>query len=222
MTTTLRPYQTEAIDRLREAFATGKRRLVLQLATGGGKTEIAMAMARGAIDKGRKVLFAAERITLVNQSAKRFNDAGFRVGVIQSNHPGRDDDAPLQVASVQTLARRNIPADQWGLAIVDEVHVRHKSLQEYLNRMNGTPIVGLSATPWSKGLGKEYDGLVVGATTSELIAQGYLVDTDVYGPAQPDMSGVKKTMGRYGNDFEENETAKRAMRIVGDVVGRRA
>ena len=59
------------------------------------------------------------------------------------------------------------------------------------------PFVGLSATPWTKGLGKHYDDLIVAATTAELIDKGFLSPFRVYAPAHPDLSAVKIVAGDY-------------------------
>ena len=64
-----------------------------------------------------------------------------------------------------------------------------------------TPFVGLSASPWTKGLGKHYDDLIVAATTSELIDKGLLSPFRVYAPAHPDLSEVKTMAG----DFHEGQ-----------------
>ena len=55
----------------------------------------------------------------------------------------------------------------------------------------------MSATPWTKGLGKHYDDLIVAATTSELIDKGFLSPFRVFAPAHPDLSGVKIVAGDY-------------------------
>ena len=191
--------------------------MVLQMPCGSGKTELAMAMAAGVCARKGRTLFLAERITLVNQAASRFRNAGFRVGVIQANNPGYDIDAPVQIASLQTVSRRGLGFVP-NFIVADECHVTYKATYQLLDSLPDVPVVGLSATPWSKGLGKHYDALVVGATTSELIERGYLVDAEVWGPAQPDMAGVRTVMTRYGRDFDEGETEERAMKIVGDVL----
>ena len=59
------------------------------------------------------------------------------------------------------------------------------------------PFVGLSATPWTKGLGKHYDDLIVATTTAELIDKGFLSPFRVFAPAHPDLSGVKVVAGDY-------------------------
>src|SRR6266849_1556739 len=65
-----RPYQHEAIRRLAEAFATNKRRAVLVMATGTGKTRVAMALIDVFLraNQAQNVLFLADRDALVDQT----------------------------------------------------------------------------------------------------------------------------------------------------------
>src|SRR4029453_17426978 len=51
-------------------------------------------------------------------------------------------------------------------------------------------IIGLSATPWTKGLGAFYEQLIIAATTQDLIDQGYLSNFKVFAPSHPDLSAV--------------------------------
>ena len=61
------------------------------------------------------------------------------------------------------------------------------------------PFIGLTATPWAKGMGSEgrWDKLIIGTTTEELIELKHLSDFKCYAPAHPDLSGVKTKMGDY-------------------------
>ena len=43
------------------------------------------------------------------------------------------------------------------------------------------------ATPWTKGLGKHFDDLIIAATTAELIEEGFLAPFKVFAPAHPDL-----------------------------------
>jgi superfamily II DNA or RNA helicase len=65
------------------------------------------------------------------------------------------------------------------------------------------PFVGLSATPWTRGLGKYYDGLIVAATAADLIRDGFLACFKTFAPSEPDRAGVKTIAG----DFHEGELA---------------
>ncbi|AHE55895.1 DEAD/DEAH box helicase [Sphingomonas sanxanigenens] len=196
---TLRPHQVRAIEMLRSAIGKeGVKRVMLMLATGAGKTVIAAAIIRMAREKGNRVLFVVDAISLVDQTVKAFYDEGLHgIGVIQGNHPMEDWSKPVQVASVQTLERRGMP--KADLVIIDEAH----SQREYMIKIMAdpewakVPFIGLSATPWAKGLGNVYQKLIVPVTMQELIDQGYLCPFRVFAADHPDLSGVKIERGDY-------------------------
>ena len=64
----LRPYQMECIEALRSAYGTGHRTLILQLATGGGKTVVFVRVVRGACAKGLHVVVLVHRCELIRQA----------------------------------------------------------------------------------------------------------------------------------------------------------
>jgi DNA repair protein RadD len=115
----LRPYQAGAIIRVRKAYSDGSRRILVQAPTGAGKTEIACSIIRGVCETGRPVLFTVPAIELVDQTLTKFCAQGITdVGVIQANHMMTDRDRPVQIASVQTLMRRELPPAD--LVFIDE------------------------------------------------------------------------------------------------------
>src|SRR5580700_4028038 len=115
----LRPHQTYAIEKLRRSIGSGKRRPVLQAPTGCGKTLVAAAIVEAALAKQKRVIFVVPALALVDQTVQAFWDEGIcDVGVIQGAHPMTDWSRPVQVASVQTLQRRQIPG--FDVAIIDE------------------------------------------------------------------------------------------------------
>jgi superfamily II DNA or RNA helicase len=194
----LRPYQADAITRIRDAVAAEKRRLMLMLATGGGKTKIAGAITGGFQSLGKRVLFVVPAIELIDQTVEKFFHEGIRdVGVMQALHPMTDSSKPVQVASVQTLMRRQVPTAD--LVLVDEAHRWFDFYRKwFLDPVwRDVPIIGLSATPWTKGLGAYYDDLIVAATTRDLIDQGYLSKFKVFAPDHPDLSDVRTVAGDY-------------------------
>ena len=197
---TLRDYQQEAIAQLRQALGAGHKRPVMQAPTGAGKTVIAAALVNMAREKGKRVIFCVPAISLINQTIERFRANGiFDVGVIQANHDMTDPAQPVQVCSIQTLARRDIP--MVDLVIVDECHIMFKLYDKWMNwpEWKGVPFIGLTATPWSKGMGAEgrWDHLIVATTTTKLIDEKTLSDFKVYAPAHPDLTGVKTVAGDY-------------------------
>ena len=214
MKNNLRQYQVDSINDLRKAILKGHKRIVLQLATGGGKTTIASEMIRKANEKGKKCLFLADRIELVEQTSKRLDYEGIDHGIIMGNHERYKPHSINQVCSPQTLARRATPAAD--LVIIDECHVAYGIHKKMMQAMPNTVFIGLSATPFTKGLGKLYSNLVVGATTTKLTDEGYLVPVKVFAPSKPDLTKLRTVAG----DYDEKELFARVNKpkLVADIV----
>lgn len=217
----LRPHQELAVEMLRESLRTGHKRPLLAAPCSFGKTITAAALLKMALEKGRRGIFICDRIKLVQQSLEAFDRHGLPFGVMQGNHYMTDPTAPIQIASVQTLARRqNIP--DFDFAIVDECHVHYKWLTTAMEAYNNVPFIGLSATPFSKGLGKHYDDLIVPATAEDLLAEGYLCPVDYYGGRKVALEGVKtKALSTGGSDYDPNslaEAVEKDTKLVGDIV----
>ena len=216
----LRPlwlHQERALEALRRSLAGGKRRPMLQGPTGFGKTLTAAHIIQRALDKGNRVIFTVPALSLIDQTIGAFAIEGIHcVGVMQADHPGTDGEQPVQVCSVQTLARRQKP--EASIVIVDEAHLAFKSVHDWMAdpAWAKVPFIGLSATPWTRGLGKHYDDLIVAATTADLIRDGYLSPFTVFAPSEPDLSGVRTVAG----DYHEGELAEAMDQVVliGDVI----
>jgi DNA repair protein RadD len=213
----LRAHQERALEALRASLAAGKRRPMLQAPTGAGKTLLAAHIIQGARAKGNAVIFTVRALSLVDQTVAGFEAEGIDyIGVMQGSHPRTDLDQPVQICSVQTLARRRTPGA--AIVIIDEAHQMHKSMLKWMTdpEWGRVPLVGLSATPWARGLGKYYDDLIIAATTAELIGAGYLSKFAVHAPTAPDLSGVKVDKGDY-HDGQLAEAMDQP-KLVGDVV----
>jgi superfamily II DNA or RNA helicase len=171
----LRPHQAKAIEMLRQSLGSGKRRPVLQAPTGFGKTRLAAAVVERALAKQKRVIFTVPALSLVDQTVKAFWDDGVRdVGVIQGTNVMTDWSRPVQVASVQTLQRRPIP--EADVVLIDECHRWFDFYAKWMAdpAWQSRPFIGLSATPWTQGLGRYFDDLIIAATTQDLISEGYL------------------------------------------------
>ncbi|MDA3833730.1 MAG: DEAD/DEAH box helicase [Spirochaetales bacterium] len=210
----LRDYQSSAIDKVRQSMREGNKHVGIMLATGGGKTVIAAQIIKSAIAKKVKCLFIVDRIDLFNQTSDSFDDYGIEHGIIQGDHWMIRPEAMVQICSIQTLANRRIP--DAGLVIVDEFHSIYSAQLKLMKSWNNIPMIGLSATPFTKGLGIHWDSLVVGATSKQLIDLGYLSDFIAYAPTKLDLSRIKTVAG----DFNQKELAKKVNTkiIIGDVV----
>lgn len=184
---------------LRQSYAQGVRRLIMQSPTGSGKTACAAAIIEGALQKGNKIAFVVPYLSLIDQALSMFWDEDIRdVGVIQAGHSLTDWGKPVQVCSIQTLARRDALPDA-QIVIIDEVHLLHDKHKEWLSHPDWQDnlFVGLSATPFTKGLGKYFNTLLIAATTQELIDRKYLSPFRCFASGHPDLSGVKIVSGEY-------------------------
>jgi DNA repair protein RadD len=198
MNSTLHDHQRLAEAQLRESLRSGHRRPIIQSPTGSGKTVLAAAIVEKALAKGKRVIFTVPKLSLIDQTVERFNEEGIKaIGVIQGYHPGTDGTQPVQVASIQTLRRRKLP--EADLVLVDEAHEVHDFYREWMAKpeWQHVPFVGLTATPWTKGIGKLYDDLIVPTTTAELIEKEFLSKFKVFAPSHPDLRGVKTVAGDY-------------------------
>jgi DNA repair protein RadD len=208
----LREWQTEAVERIRACFRAGHRNVLLVAPTGSGKTVIASYLVSETDHNGKRAVFVCDRIPLIEQTSATFDRYKIDHGVIQAAHWRDRSWKRIQVASAQTLARRKWPdAD---LIINDEAHTVHKSVATRTDRRD-CYTVGLTATPFTRGLAKHYDAVVTVRTLDQLTAEGLLAPFKVFAPSQPDMTGAKVT--KLG-EWEDADTAKRAMPIVGDIV----
>jgi superfamily II DNA or RNA helicase len=190
---------------------------MLQAPTGMGKTLLAAAMVEGAQRKSNRVLFVVPAVSLIDQTVEAFFAEGLTdIGVIQANHPLTNPARSIQIASVQTLQNRDMPFAH--VAIIDEAHRWYKFYQGWFARddWQTKPIIGLSATPWTKGLGRYYDDLLIAATTSELIDGGYLSKFRVFAPSHPDLTGVRTVAGDY-HEGELGEAMRRGT-LTADIV----
>lgn len=152
MSLALRPYQERGIERVFQLFDSGCRRVLLVLATGGGKTVIASEITRRALGRGFKSSFLAHRREIIKQTYAKLVRNGLDasgVGVIMAGVDWRverellaadpasltDEDlwrvwakrrptASMQLGSVDTFRNRVKPftGDPRVLTIVDEAH----------------------------------------------------------------------------------------------------
>ena len=207
----LRDYQIEAVNQLRDGLRNGHKSQILVLPTGSGKTLCAAEIIRNAVLKSSRVSFIADRVNLVDQTSMRLSEVNIEHGVTMGT-PTFGRHLPVQVCSAQTLERRDFIKDA-DLIIFDEAHsARAKTLK--MVRAMQVPFIGLTATPFSKGLNEIYSRVVTGTTTNGLIKDNWLVPLKVYCGTEIDMTGAKTVAG----EWTAQEVEDRAIPIIGDVV----
>jgi DNA repair protein RadD len=206
----LRPYQREACV---QTIRSLRDNPLLVAPTGAGKTTMGVYIAGALASRG--VVWLAHRTELIDQAVERFSHHDITAGVIKA---GREPmpDARVQVASVQTLARRD-PIDA-GVVIVDEAH---RAVAASYRRVipDTAALIGLTATPFrndGRGLGDMFGTIVEAATTADLVEAGTLMNPEVWIVRPPDMSGVTRRAGEYavGESAERVNTPDRRADIV--------
>lgn len=215
---TLRPRQEQAILSVREAIREGHRRIILQAPTGFGKTLVSAHIIGAALNKGSKPLFTCPAISLVDQTYAAFQREGIRdIGVMQAQHIHTNRNASVQIASVQTLIRRAAP--EVDFALIDEVHELWDGLDALLDseEWKNKVVIGLSATPWAKGMGLRWTKLVIAGTINDMIAEGHATPAIIYGPEKDvDRGALKVARGEFEEAGAAAAMSDKA--IIGDVL----
>lgn len=208
---TPRPFQVTAREALRDGFIAGHRCQMVMSPTGSGKTILAMFLINESLARGKRALFVADRRTLILQTSFVADSLGLSHGIVMGDHLRWDPDNPFQIASAQTLAQRRWPhAD---LIIIDEAHTQLSTWTEHIQTCSAA-VIGLSATPFSKGLGHLFSNLVNATTMADLTESGVLVPMHVMTCTQVDMKGAATS----GGEWTDLAAGQRGMKIIGDVV----
>lgn len=241
----LRPYQEDAIERARDCVRRGKKRFILCAPVGAGKTVIFSHLILSALERGKRVLVTAHRRELCRQpfcKLVRYGVDPAQIGIIMASvglptrnappvvtdatdgriwfaHARRRPNAPVQIASTDSLRNREKPAAD--LVIIDEAHrTLAKSNMDMLACYPDATVVGLTATPTrgdGRGLGEAYEELIVVANYSELSELGFLVMPRVFTtPNLPDVSRVSIVKG----EFDQAQLAEACDKdgLIGDVI----
>jgi len=207
-----REFQLAAHEKLREGRRAGHRCQMLMAPTGAGKTYLGLRIIHEALLRGRRAIFMCDRTTLIDQTSAIADKYGLGAhGILQAAHWRVDLSAPFQIASAQTIARRKWP--EADVIVIDEAHTQMKVWTDYIPNCTAT-VIGLSATPFSVGLGKLFSNLVNATTMHELTESGVLVPMRVFCCTPADMRGAATA----GGEWTDAAAEERGMAIVGDVV----
>lgn len=191
----LRPEQEKLIENIRSSVRAGNKRIAAAAPCAFGKTVTFCHIAKRSIENGKRVWIVVDSIELIDQTLAELKNYGLDSGVIQGIHELTDYTKPLQVVTAQTITRRWQRFDanpQWlpDIAIFDENHTVYKAHRELINMLPKTLVIGFSATPTTKWLGKLYSDLVVGSTVKELLDMGRLSPVRAFACHEPDLKGI--------------------------------
>lgn len=184
----LRDYQQRAVDQVRQLLRAGSRSVLLVAPTGAGKGTIAAHVLRTVVERGGRALFLVHRGEILADVRGRLAAAGMLdTAILKAGHAAQLG-APVQLASVQTLASRAHVRPPATVVVWDEAH--HAVASTYLTIREAYPgavHMGLTATPQRADrspLGDCFEQIVVAATPAQLRDQGHLVPCDVIAPPQ--------------------------------------
>ena len=194
-----RRYQIDCIETLSAEMARGRRRLLVEMATGTGKTRMAAAFVKRLFEAGAvtRVLFLVDRIALAVQAEDAFTDH-LRDYPCHVLRPGRGFDRAKRVAiaTLQTMIAEygRLSSGYFDLVITDECHRSiYGKWSGVLRHFDGIQL-GLTATPCVAETSDSEDGRFVRDTLRffglaaptfryglrQAIAEGYLVPYRIY------------------------------------------
>ena len=177
-------------------------------------TEIAIAIMAKSAGLGKNVAMCMDRRILVNQTSTRLDKYEIDHGVIMAKHWRYCDEHKIQICSVQTIEALGSFPDI-DLLIYDEAHCLRKSVIEFIKNNQKIKVIGLSASPFTKGLGNVFS-IVTNCTTTKKLVEEHkkLTPLKVFLATEIDMTGAKKVAGEWSQD----EVTKRGIVITGDIV----
>lgn len=182
----------------------GKRSILIQSPTGSGKTLLTAHMLKTASSKGLKCWFIVHRRELIKQSIDTFSKVDFNFGVIASGWM-EELHHNVQIASIQSLARRIHRLKDPSLIIFDEAHHCPSSTWSRVHEKYKKAFhIGLSATPQrldGKGLGNWFQSMIHGPSVEWLIDNKFLSPYKMYAPQSIKTEGLHTRMG----DFVKSE-----------------
>ena len=221
----LRPYQREAIAATIKGFDEFRRQLIV-CPTGSGKTLLFAKIAEH-YQPGR-TLVLAHREELLEQARDNILRATGIIAEIEAAERTASLEAPVVVASVQTLTRehrrRRFSPDHFALIVVDECqHALSESYQRVLGYFEGARVLGVTATP-DRGdkrlLGDYFENIAHETTLVELVTQGYLSRIRVKTlPLRIDITKVKSVAGDFSSD-QLGHALEPHLAAVADIIAR--
>lgn len=181
MSIQLRDYQLDLYTKTQQAFKQGKKRVLVCVGCGAGKSFIFAKMAEMA--KG-PVLVLTHRQELKEQTGRLFAENGINA----------------RIEMILTEANRLGQYETPSLIITDEAHLSRSNSWMKVLDFYDTYTVGFTATPIrldGKPLGDIYDELITGVSVRWLIQQKRLAPYEYYAPTVVETDGLKVAMGDY-------------------------
>ena len=203
----LRPYQETARQKVQEEWEEGKKRTLLVLPTGTGKTIVFSKIIEDRVKKGERVLVIAHRGELLEQASdKLYKSTGLKTATEKAEQTSLGSFYRVVVGSVQTLQREKrlnqFPPEYFDTIVIDEAHhAISDGYQRVLEHFEDANVLGVTATPDRgdmRNLGSYFESLAYEYSLPEAIKSGYLSPIKALTiPLKLDLSNVKQQAGDF-------------------------
>lgn len=203
----LRKYQQESINSIQKEWDNGRKRTLLVLPTGCGKTVVFTKLAEEMVKQGKRVLILAHRTELLEQASdKLFKITGLKTALEKADSTAIGSWCRVSVGSVQTLQRdkrlNQFPKDYWDVIIVDEAHhILSDGYMKVMKYFDVANVLGVTATPDRsdmRNLGSYFDSLAYEYSLVQAIKEGYLSKIKALTiPLSLDLSNVSMSAGDF-------------------------
>lgn len=207
----LRPYQEEARAKVQQEWKEGRKRTLLVLPTGCGKTIVFSKIIEDRVKMGERVLVLAHRSELLEQASDKLMTAtGLGTALEKAENTSIGSWFRVVVGSVQTMQREKrlskFPSNHFDTIVIDEAHhAISDGYQRVLEHFGEANVLGVTATPDRgdmRNLGSYFDSLAYEYPLVDAIKSGYLSKiTAITIPLELDLSTVSQQAG----DFKASE-----------------
>ena len=207
----LRPYQEEARVKVQQEWKEGRKRTLLVLPTGCGKTIVFSKIIEDRVKMGERVLVLAHRSELLEQASDKLMTAtGLGTALEKAENTSIGSWFRVVVGSVQTMQREKrlsqFPPNHFDTIVIDEAHhATSDGYQRVLEHFGEANVLGVTATPDRgdmRNLGSYFDSLAYEYPLVDAIKSGYLSKiTAITIPLELDISTVSQQAG----DFKVSE-----------------
>ena len=207
----LRPYQEEARAKVQQEWKEGRKRTLLILPTGCGKTIVFSKIIEDRVKMGERVLVLAHRSELLEQASDKLMTAtGLGTALEKAENTSIGSWFRVVVGSVQTMQREKrlsqFPPNHFDTIVIDEAHhAISDGYQRVLEHFGEANVLGVTATPDRgdmRNLGSYFDSLAYEYPLVDAIKSGYLSKiTAITIPLELDLS----TVSQQGGDFKASE-----------------
>lgn len=206
MSLKLRDYQEELVNGVKQSMLDGNHSIIVQSPPRSGKTVVMAHIAKGATDKGNKVLFFSHRKEINEQVYKTFENNNVNMDLVT-------------IGGVQSLVRKLDKLDEPTIILIDEAH--HSKATSYKKIIDHFPnaykllFTGTPVRLDGSGFDDIAEDIILGKSVKWLQEHGRIAPFKYYAPLMIDISCLKKRAGEFTKGSVD-ETMKTV--IYGDVI----